>query len=205
VPTTLAIDCVGTACSVALFSDGALTAQEHIEIGRGHAERLVPLIAGFPNEGKADRIAVNAGPGSFTGVRIGVSVARALGLAWGAEVVGYSALDLTVALAMANGNNSALCVVLHGGHGEFFVQNYDVGGIADGAFASLTPEEVMMWAQGRDLVGNAAAAPTLSAMGLVGETINLRAADFALLNADRLSHANPHYGRAPDAAISVRR
>ena len=99
VPTTLAIDCVGTGCSVALFDDRAVLAHEHLDIGRGHAERLVPLIATLPDKGRADCIAVNVGPGSFTGVRIGLSVARALGLAWGAEVLGYSALDLTAAVA----------------------------------------------------------------------------------------------------------
>ena len=202
-PTTLVLDCVGTACSVALFDEGTLVAQEHHEIGRGHVERLMPLIAGLPDNGRADRIAVNAGPGSFTGVRIGLSVARALGLAWEAEVVGYSALDLTAALARCDVHHRPLCVVLHGGHGEFFTQNYSTDGVAEGEFASLSPAGVAEWAHGRKLVGNAAAAPALLEGGLTGETINLRAADFALLNAEQLSDANPHYGRAPDAAIKA--
>ena len=188
---------------MALFDNGELVAQEHHEIGRGHAERLVPLIAGLPNNGRADRIAVNAGPGSFTGVRIGLSVARALGLAWNAEVVGYSALDLTAALARAAGDWSPLSVVLHGGHGEFFTQNYGADGFAEGEFESLTPQQVAKIASDRRMVGNAANAPSLIAQGLNGETINLHAADFVLLNEGHLTDASPHYGRAPDAAIKA--
>ncbi len=203
-PTTLAIDCVGTGCSVALFDDRAVLAHEHLDIGRGHAERLVPLIATLPDKGRADCIAVNVGPGSFTGVRIGLSVARALGLAWGAEVLGYSALDLTAAVARNGGEAAPLCVVLHGGHGEFFTQNYGSDGSAEGYFASLPPHDVAEWAIGRRIVGNAAQVPSLSALGLVGHTITLSATDFALLRSDQLFPAAAHYGRAPDAAIRAK-
>ena len=78
----LAIDTATVACSVALFEDNALIASDYGEIGRGHAERLIPAIALLPDRGKADRILVNCGPGSFTGVRVGISAARALALAW---------------------------------------------------------------------------------------------------------------------------
>ena len=80
---TLAIDCATEVCSAALF-DGAKLLDGRCEtIGRGHAERLVPMIAELPDKGRADRILVSLGPGSFTGVRIGLAAARALGLAWG--------------------------------------------------------------------------------------------------------------------------
>ena len=66
---TLAFDTSGAACSVALFEDGAIIAERHEVVGRGHAERLIPWIAALPNGGKADLILVGCGPGSFTGVR----------------------------------------------------------------------------------------------------------------------------------------
>lgn len=203
-PTTLAIDCVGTACSVALFEDGAVLDQKHVDMARGHAEHLVPLIASLPNKGRADQIAVNIGPGSFTGVRIGLSVARALGLAWYADVLGYGAIELTAALARAGGNRSPLCVVLHGGHGEFFVQLFDGYGEAEGGIASLPPAAVIEHGTDRLIVGNAVYAPSLTALGVKGELVIPRASDIAILSAAQLRSASPHYGRAPDAAIRAK-
>ena len=87
---TLVIDTATKACSVALYDGEALLASHHEVIGRGHAERLLPLIADLPDKGRAGRIMVDVGPGSFTGIRVGVAAARALGFAWNAEVRGYS-------------------------------------------------------------------------------------------------------------------
>uniref|UniRef100_UPI00359301A6 tRNA (adenosine(37)-N6)-threonylcarbamoyltransferase complex dimerization subunit type 1 TsaB n=1 Tax=Blastomonas sp. TaxID=1909299 RepID=UPI00359301A6 len=80
----LVIDAATEACSVALFERDALIASDHAVLGRGHAERLIPMIAALPERGRADTILVNCGPGSFTGVRVGLAAARALALAWGA-------------------------------------------------------------------------------------------------------------------------
>ena len=68
-------------------------------LGRGHAERLVPMIADLPERGRASSIAVARGPGSFTGVRIGLAVARSLAFAWGATPQGYSTMALVAAMA----------------------------------------------------------------------------------------------------------
>ena len=62
----LAIDTATEACSAALFENGRLVAGTREVIGRGHAERLVPMIAELPGRGQAERIAVSLGPGSFT-------------------------------------------------------------------------------------------------------------------------------------------
>ena len=96
---TLAVDCATEACSVALFDGARLIAGEYRVLGRGHAEHLMPIIASMPGKGQADRIAVSLGPGSFTGVRIGMAATRALALAWGAEILGYPSLALVAAMA----------------------------------------------------------------------------------------------------------
>ena len=125
---TLVIDSATEACSTALFEDGALVAGDYEILGRGHAERLVPMISELPDKGRAERIAVSLGPGSFTGVRIGLAAARALGLAWRAEVVGYPTLALVAAMARAS-HPGALTVCMTGGHGEWFVQDFGADGL----------------------------------------------------------------------------
>ncbi len=68
-------------------------------LGRGHAERLVPMIAALPDKGRAERVVVSRGPGSFTGVRIGLAAARALGWRGGPKLLGYPTLALVAAMA----------------------------------------------------------------------------------------------------------
>ena len=98
---TLVIDCATEACSVALLDGADLVAGDWRMLGRGHAEHLVPMIAALPGQGRATRIAVAIGPGSFTGVRVGLAAARALAYAWGAQLVGYPTLALVGAMARA--------------------------------------------------------------------------------------------------------
>jgi tRNA threonylcarbamoyl adenosine modification protein YeaZ len=139
---TLVIETATEACSVALFEGGALLAGGYAVIGRGHAEQLVPMIARLPDKGRAERIAVSLGPGSFTGVRIGIAAARALGLAWRADVVGYPTLSLVAAIAQER-RAEALTVCMTGGHGEWFLQDFGDGVAADMDPASLSPAQAV--------------------------------------------------------------
>ena len=138
----LVIDTATPACSVALFDDGKLVAGEYQELGRGHAERLIPLIQNLPENGRADAIHVNVGPGSFTGVRVGISAARALALAWGIECYGYGCLQLAAAMAVEGQSPSPpVDAAMHGGHGEYFFQSFGEAGLPVTAAQSLVPEE----------------------------------------------------------------
>lgn len=135
----LAIDCATRACSLALFDGGQLLDARHEILGRGHAEHLIPLIASLPDKGRAHEIRVSLGPGSFTGVRIGLAAARALGLAWGARVRGYPTLALVAAMARRE-QAGPVSVCMAGGHGEWFVQDYAADGMPEGDAGSVTPE-----------------------------------------------------------------
>jgi tRNA threonylcarbamoyladenosine biosynthesis protein TsaB len=137
----LVIDTATRACSVALFEDESCLASFHEDIGRGHAERLVPMVAALPDKGRADAIHVNVGPGSFTGIRVGISAARALALAWSAECHGYGCLDLVAAMAVElHPPLETFAVAMIGGHGEYFVQFFD----ADGYNGMQTPISLPM-------------------------------------------------------------
>ncbi|VAW02053.1 tRNA threonylcarbamoyladenosine biosynthesis protein TsaB [hydrothermal vent metagenome] len=197
----LAIDTVTSACSVALFEDQKLIAQDYQEIGRGHAERLIPMIEALPNRGKAEKILVNCGPGSFTGVRIGISAAKALALAWNSELSGYQCLQLVAAQAQELAKNpDSIYVAMIGGHGEYFVQNFSASGEAKDALQSLSATDALGNAQSNRIAGNAAAA--LAELSPHFVTCNLlpKAAHCLLISEqDRYLNVAPVYGRAPDA------
>jgi tRNA threonylcarbamoyladenosine biosynthesis protein TsaB len=99
--TVLALSTSSPALSIALVDGRRVVARHHELIGRGHAEALVPAIAALLGGRRADAIMVDIGPGSYTGIRIGIAVARALGVAWGVPVHGVSALSLVAAQAFA--------------------------------------------------------------------------------------------------------
>jgi len=194
---TLVIDTASEACSIALFEGSNELAGDHRVMGRGHAERLIPMIEALPEKGRADRILVSLGPGSFTGVRIGIAAARALGVAWGAKVLGYPTLAV-VAAQVTEADDVTVC--MNGGHGEWFVQSYS-GGKPSNDLRSLTPEAAITSNPARVIAGNRAGefAQTLSdertALDLLPN------ASAALLLDEGMLTANlaPIYGRAPDA------
>lgn len=119
----LAFDTSTAACTAALFDEeGRCVEARHELIGRGHAERLAPMLAEILDGLKADIILVGIGPGSFTGIRVGIAAAHGLAIGWNAQVQGFSSLALLAASAGADGDIAAATA---GGHGELFVQQFD--------------------------------------------------------------------------------
>lgn len=204
----LAIETASEACSIALFEGEAMIAHDHRVMGRGHAEALVPMIGAFPDKGRADRILVSLGPGSFTGVRIGLATARALGFAWGAEVLGYPTLALVAAQARALHPDMAVTVCMNGGHGEWFVQDFAADGLPRGDVASLTPAAAQARPAGNVIAGNRAGelAALLDEERLVIVPLLPDAAKVVLLDPVALTAGlAPIYGRGADATPMAER
>lgn len=153
----LVIDTASRTCSVALFEGLECIAAFHEVIGRGHAERLVPMIAQLPDRGLADCISVNVGPGSFTGIRVGISAAKALALAWNVPCEGYSSLALLAAFARDKvGADNPVDVAIQGGHGEYYFQPFDAHGNVLQPAQSLEPEAAAQISTADIVVGDAA-------------------------------------------------
>ena len=209
---TLVIETSTAACSVALIqstiSGDTVIASAHEVVGRGHAERLIPMIAELPDGGRANRILVDCGPGSFTGVRVGIAAARGLAFGWGADVHGFSALPLVAAAAFAvRLLLDNLAVVLEGGHGEVFMQTFEANPLRPaGPFASLRPEAALATLSGRAAVGNGIRHLATLATDLDLTDQLPEAASAILLTGEFIAlPARPIYGRAPDAKPAASR
>jgi tRNA threonylcarbamoyl adenosine modification protein YeaZ len=193
---TLVIDTATKACSVALYDADSVVASAHEVIGRGHAERLLPLIAALPERGKADRIYVDIGPGSFTGIRVGVSAAKALGFAWQAPVYGFNGLELVAAMARDElATDVAVDVVMTGGHGEYFHQYFTEYGVSSAIPTSVTPDALKLAIASQVVAGDI----TISAANVRHIELLPDASYWHLISGSTPLPPSPFYGRAPDA------
>lgn len=133
----LALDTSLAACSVAVFDtdEGGVLARESRPMDRGHAEALMPMVARVMSEADTDfaelgRIVVTIGPGSFTGLRVGVAAARGLALAAGKPVVGVTTLAAFAAPYVASDDKTPLLSVIDARHERVFMQLVGEGGRA---------------------------------------------------------------------------
>jgi tRNA threonylcarbamoyl adenosine modification protein YeaZ len=131
----LAFDTAGPQCAVALARGDQdsfeILAGETERMVRGHAERLVPMIEAALDQsglafGDIERIAVTIGPGSFTGVRVGVAAGRGLGLALGIPVLGIGTLHALAAMAVESHRYGTAVAVLEARREEIYALVQDV-------------------------------------------------------------------------------
>ena len=199
---TLAIDTAVNFCSTCLWDDATdrILSREERDIGRGHAEQLMQTVEVVMHNAGVDyadlgRIAVAVGPGSFTGIRVGVAAARGFGLALGIPVVGVTTLAVLAADA-AGEASGPFAVVVKGGRGQLFMQHFDVAGDPLDDIVAL--DEVAapgaIRSDARLLVGDAAAA-VAEALGATGRRLipaHVDRATGAIETVARLSATAPH-------------
>lgn len=143
----LAIDtALGAVAACVYDAEADVTlASERTFLERGHAEALVPLldkvVSQLPRRfDSIDRVVVTTGPGSFTGIRVGVAAARSIGIARNIDVVGVSTLSAFAAPLLGQ---EGLCVgsVIDARHGKVYFECFDAGGSVVHAAATITVRE----------------------------------------------------------------
>jgi tRNA threonylcarbamoyladenosine biosynthesis protein TsaB len=213
----LAIDTALQAASACVFEEGADAplATETLHMDRGHAEALLPLVervmsrleGGFP---MLDRVAVTVGPGSFTGLRVGIAAGRAIGLACNIPVVGVSTLAALAAPIILEQKPGLVVVAIDARHANVYFAAFSGDGRAVLAprLASVREAVRALGAGPVRLAGPGAPmlAIEASSVGLNVEVVGeLLAPDISfvaklgLLADPRTTPARPLYLKAPDA------
>jgi tRNA threonylcarbamoyladenosine biosynthesis protein TsaB len=194
----LAFDTSSAACTAALFDgSGECVARKDEQIGRGHSERLVPMIAELLEGRAAERIIVGVGPGSFTGIRVGIAAAHGLAIGWDAELSGMSSLAL---LAASGYHDGAVATAVIGGHGELFVQEFSDEGEPASELRNVIPADAAVTTKAELVVGSGARQLVdARGWGEARETWPSAANTMKLPAKLRSLPAKPVYARAPDA------
>jgi tRNA threonylcarbamoyladenosine biosynthesis protein TsaB len=129
----LGFDTSAGACSAAVLgADGTIRAQRRLILARGHAEMLMPMLQEVLAAAAVDfttlgLLAVTTGPGTFTGIRIGLAAARGLALASGVPLVGVTSLDaVAAAVPAAERAGRTLLVAIDSRRDDLFVRAFDV-------------------------------------------------------------------------------
>jgi tRNA threonylcarbamoyladenosine biosynthesis protein TsaB len=213
----LAIDTALAACSAAILDteQGGIVARESLPMMRGHAEALIPLLGRVTAEARMafrdfDRIVVTTGPGSFTGLRVGIAAARGIALSTGKPAVGLSTLSAYAAPHLADDENIPVVVAIDARHQHVFLEVFGPGGrtVIAPRLAPLREAARAAAETPARIVGSAAqaVADALSATDVAPILVDQRAAPdidwVARMGAalpEGQSPPKPQYLRAPDA------
>lgn len=153
---TLAFDTSMGACSAAVFDTaaGRLLAEAYEPMERGHAERLAPMIREVMKEAGAEfhslgRIAVTTGPGTFTGLRIGLAMARGFGVSLGIPLAGLTSL---AAIAANESDDATRAVAVEARNGEIYFAVYGPHGAVVVEPQLIRPEDAKVQLPGSQLL-----------------------------------------------------
>ena len=213
----LAIDTALAACSAAVLDTehGGIVASESLPMIRGHAEALLPLLSALMDKAHMtlrdlDRVAVTTGPGSFTGLRVGIAAARGIAVAVDKPAVGVSTLSAYAAPHLAADEALPVVAAIDARHGQVYLQVFGFGGRTTAGPRLATLSEAVQAAAKvpARIVGSAALAVAagLSAANARPAAVDARVApDIAWVARvgaalpDGQSPPKPQYLRAPDA------
>jgi tRNA threonylcarbamoyladenosine biosynthesis protein TsaB len=162
----LAIDTASALCAASVYDSaaGKELGREVLDLGKGHAEHLIGVVHDAMAKAGVDfpaleRIAVAIGPGSFTGVRVGVSAARGFAMALKIPAVGVTTLEAITAEARESAGARRVMAALDGGRGEVHLAVYDgVGGLLFGPVATTLQGAAALAREHLPLVVGSAAA-----------------------------------------------
>ena len=212
----LAIDTALANCAVAVLDNGCAVPcyfESEEEIGRGHAERLLTMISEVMVDSSTafndlDRVAVTTGPGSFTGLRVGLSVAKGFGLVLDKPVVGISTLAAIANTVASAQSMDMILVALEGKGEEVYCQFFDGAGLPLGVASVRRIGDLCKDVSPDTCLAGSAAPSIAQALGVemdhvVSEVGYPRISAVARLglSADpRVAVAEPLYLRPPDAA-----
>lgn len=186
----LAVDTALGACAVAVVEEGAVLAAATEPLQRGHAERLAPMVQEVMTRANlafdaVDRVIVTTGPGSFTGVRVGLAFARAFTLALGVPCIGVSTLE---ALALERGESGWRGAKLAAPKGVYVALYHDGAPVMAPALQEDEAELAAALARYPEAEWATAAAPDIVAFAARGMRLD-----------PALYPPRPLYLRAPDA------
>ncbi|MDE2361649.1 MAG: tRNA (adenosine(37)-N6)-threonylcarbamoyltransferase complex dimerization subunit type 1 TsaB [Hyphomicrobiales bacterium] len=211
----LALDTALAAASACVFdgASGEMLASETLPMNRGQDQAILPLIdrvvrASGQGSSTLDRVAVTVGPGSFTGIRIGISAARAIGLALDAPVVGVSTLAAYAAPLVLEKSEGVVAAGIDARHGRVFVAAF-ASGQPVVAPRCCAPREAVRAMGAGPLWLTGPASPVLGlealAMGLEAEIVGnpsypdiVYVARLGIAADPQIALARPSYLRSPD-------
>lgn len=206
----LAINTSGPACDVAVLKDGDCVVTRHEDMVRGQDARLPAIVSDCLAEAKASfddigRLGVVTGPGSFTGIRVGVAFARGLALALGIPCIGVTALEAALPAGQQGSALVALPAKRRPPDLSYWVQRFRTGA------ATGAPEEISLAGLTEELAAHphfvfgetdGAIAEHMPALQIhAASPTARRAGEIAALADPEGAAARPVYVRAPDAAL----
>ncbi|ESY77510.1 peptidase M22 [Mesorhizobium sp. LNHC221B00] len=209
----LAIDCAASLCAACVYdaAAGLELGRSVLDLGKGHAEHMMSVIAEALKAGATDyaglgAIAVSVGPGSFTGLRVGVSTARGLALALKVPAIGVTTLDALAGEAAAAFPGRAVLAALDAGREEIHAAVYDETSVLTYGPAVTTFAEATGMAIESSAVLAGTAAAQIAASAGRGFDVGPRTATADILTYARLAAAKgqgerpkPLYLRGADA------